>query len=286
MSDHELDLEVLAEGFVFLEGPRWHGERLWFSDMWGHSIHAMTAAGVCETVARVPTRPSGLNFLPDGRLVVVSMADRKLLEVTPQGELEDYADLSQLAAADINDSVVDASGNIYVGNFGYDLFNNAEPALANLVKVAPDGGMSVVASDVNFPNGAVITPDGGTFIVAETFAHCLTAFDRAADGSLSRRRVWAELGERTPDGICLDDAGAVWVASFMTDEFIRVDEGGRITHAIPCAGRRAVACNLGGPDGRTLFALTYEGAIEDIASGGRNARIETCRVEVPGSGSP
>jgi len=279
-------LEVLADGFVFLEGPRWHGERLWFSDMWGHTVHAITATGACETIATVPTRPSGLNFLPDGRLIVVSMADRKLLEVTSQGELKEYADLTGLAAADINDSVVDAAGNIYVGNFGYDLFSGAEAALANLVKVAPDRTLTVAATDMNFPNGAVITPDGGTLVCAETFAHCLTAFDRAADGSLSGRRVWADLGERTPDGICLDEAGGIWVASFLTDEFVRVVDGGRVTHVIPCAGRRAVACNLGGSDGRTLFALTYEGAIEDIASGDRNARIETCRVEVPGSGSP
>ena len=182
--------------------------------------------------------------------------------------------------------MVDAAGNIYVGNFGYDLMAGAEPALANLVRVAPDGTTSVAATDMNFPNGAVITPDGGTLVCAETFGHVLTAFDRAADGTLSRRRVWADLGERTPDGICLDEAGGIWVASFMTDEFVRVVEGGQVTHVVPCSGRRAVACNLGGADGRTLFALTYEGEIEDMAKGQRNARVETCRVEVPSAGSP
>ncbi|MEQ8659992.1 MAG: SMP-30/gluconolactonase/LRE family protein, partial [Gammaproteobacteria bacterium] len=138
----------------------------------------------------------------------------------------------------------------------------------------------------NFPNGAVITPDGGTLIVAETFAHCLTAFARAADGTLSGRREWAALGERTPDGICLDAAGGIWVASFMTDEFIRVEAGGKVTHVVPCSGRRAVACNLGGADGRTLFALTYEGEIADMASGAKNARVEVCHVEAGTSGSP
>jgi sugar lactone lactonase YvrE len=282
----DLTLETFAEGFVFLEGPRWHEGRLWLSDMWGHTVYALDESGAREAIANVPSRPSGLAFLPDGRRIVVSMADRRLMEIGAGGKLSEFADLSTLAAADINDCVVDAQGNTYVGNFGYDLFNEAEPALANLVKVAPDGTKDVVATDLNFPNGAVITPDGRTLICAETFAHCLTAFDRAADGSLSGRREWAALGERTPDGICLDESGAIWVASFMTDEFVRVEEGGRVTHEIACPGRRAVACNLGGADGRTLFALTYEGELGDLASGAKNARVETCRVEVATSGSP
>ncbi len=278
-------LEVLADGFVFLEGPRWRDGRLWFSDMWGMAVHHVDEQGRVEQVVEVPNRPSGLNFLPDGRLVVVSMADRKLLAVDG-GTLSTYADLSALAAADINDSVVDPAGNIYVGNFGYDLFAGADPALANLVRVAPDGSATVAAEGLNFPNGTVITPDGGTLICAETFANCLTAFDRAADGSLSGRRVWAELGERTPDGICLDAEGAIWVSSFGSGEFLRVAEGGAISATITAPNKRAVACNLGGADGRTLFALTYEGEIEDIASGARNARIEVCQVEVPAAGSP
>ncbi|MEQ8232003.1 MAG: SMP-30/gluconolactonase/LRE family protein [Gammaproteobacteria bacterium] len=282
----ELKLEPFADGFVFLEGPRWHEGRLWLSDMWGFTVYALDANGGRETIATVPNRPSGLAFLPDGRRLVVSMADRRLLQIGADGALSEFADLSAYAAADVNDCVTDALGNVYVGNFGYDLFNEAEPALADLVKVAPDGSMSVAAEGLSFPNGAVITPDGGTFIVAETFGHCLTAYDRAADGSLTRRREWAALGERTPDGICLDAAGGIWVASFMTDEFLRVEEGGKVTHVVPCAGRRAVACNLGGDDGRTLFALTYEGEIADMASGAKNARVEICRVDAASAGSP
>jgi sugar lactone lactonase YvrE len=279
-------LKVLADGFIFLEGPRWHDGRLWFSDMWGHCVHAITEAGAVERIAEVPNRPSGLNFMPDGRLVVVSMADRKLLAVDDLGGLSEYADLSTLAAADINDSVVDAAGNIYVGNFGYDLLSGAEPVLANLVCVAPDGTTRVAAEAMNFPNGTVISADGGTLICAETFANCLTAFDLSGDGILSRRRVWADLGERTPDGICLDQDGAIWVSCFASGEFIRVIEGGTITETILAPGKRAVACNLGGADGHTLFALTYEGEIEDLASGARNARIEVCQVDIAGAGSP
>lgn len=280
-------LQTLAEGFVFLEGPRWHDGRLWFSDMWGHTIHAITEDGSVSRIAEVANRPSGLNFLPDGGLVAVSMADRKLVRVdTATGACSDYADLSALAGGDINDSVVDAAGNIYVGNFGYDLFNGEEAKLANLVRVGPDGSTAVVAEDMNFPNGSVITADGSTLICAETFGNCLTAFALGADGSLSDRRVWADLGEHTPDGICLDQAGAIWVSSFVTGEFLRVSEGGKIEESISAGGKRAVACNLGGADGRTLFAITYDGEIEDIAKGGKNARIETCRVDVAAAGSP
>ncbi|MCZ6893953.1 MAG: SMP-30/gluconolactonase/LRE family protein [Gammaproteobacteria bacterium] len=280
------ELEILAEGFVFLEGPRWHDGKLWVSDMWGHTVYTLTEAGECSVIAEIPERPSGLNFLPDGTLVVVSMADRKLVKVDGEGVLSDYADLSSLVSADINDSIVDGDGNIYVGNFGFDLMNGADPALANLVLVTPEREIRVAASDMNFPNGTVITGNGKTLICAETFGNVLTAFDRAGDGRLTNRRVWADLGERTPDGICLDEEGAIWVACFMSGEFIRVMEGGDVSHRIEVPGKRAVACNLGGADGRTLFALTYEGEIEEVASGAKNARVETCRVEVPGAGSP
>lgn len=284
MSDYRL--ETLAEGFCFLEGPRWHDGRLWLSDMWGHAVYTVSPDGTVTEVVKVPNRPSGLNFLPDGRLVIVSMADRRLLTLERDGSLAQYADLSALVTADINDSVVDADGAIYVGNFGYDLMGGAEPALANLVRVAPDGSASVAVDDMNFPNGAVITPDGKELICAETFGHVLTAFDRAGDGSLSNRRVWATLGERTPDGICLDAEGAVWVASFVTGEFVRVHAGGEVTDVIAVPGKRAVACNLGGPDGRTLFALTFEGEMEEIASGAKKARVEVAQVDVASAGSP
>lgn len=279
-------LKILAEGFVFLEGPRWHDGRLYFSDMWGHAIHAMTEAGAVTRVAEVPNRPSGLCFMPDGSLVTVSMADRKLMRVGSDGTLSQYADLSALAPADINDTVVDSAGNVYVGHFGYDIFVGEEAKLASLILVTPDGRSRVCAPDMNFPNGAVITKDGRTLICAETFASVLTAFDRAGDGTLSNRRVWANLGDEHPDGICLDAEGAIWVSCFTSGQFIRVQQGGKITERIATPGKRAVACNLGGADGRTLFGLTYKGEISDIASGAREARIEVCKVEVPAAGSP
>jgi sugar lactone lactonase YvrE len=277
------NFEVLADGFVFLEGPRWRNDRLWFSDMWGYCVYSMTEAGDYEKLVDVPGRPSGLCFLPSNDLVVASMTDRKLLRLDGDNRLEQYADLSLLASADVNDMVIDSDGGIYVGNFGYDLFGGAEPAMANLLRVAPDSSVTVVASDMSFPNGTVISEDGQTLICAETFANCLTAFTRHSDGTLSNRRVWADLGERTPDGICLDAEGAVWVSSFGSGEFLRVFEGGRISEIYTVEGKRAVACSLGGKDGRTLFALTFEGEIEDIAKGAKNARVEVRRVSVPGA---
>jgi sugar lactone lactonase YvrE len=280
------DFEVLADGFVFLEGPRWKNDRLWFSDMWGYGVYSMTEEGDCEKIVDIPGRPSGLCFLPSGELIVVSMTDRKLLRLDSNDGLTQYADLSLFATADANDMVIDSDGGIYVGNFGYDLFGGAESAMANLLRVAPDASVSVVAEDMSFPNGTVISEDGKTLICAETFANCLTAFTRHADGTLSNRRVWADLGERTPDGICLDAEGAVWVSSFGSGEFLRVFEGGRVGEVYTVEGKRAVACNLGGKDGRTLFALTFEGEIEDISKGAKNARIEVRTVDVPGAGSP
>ncbi len=279
-------MTVLAEGFVFLEGPRWHDGRLYFSDMWGHAIHAMTEAGVVSRIADVPMRPSGLCFLPDGSLITVSMGDRKLMRVGTNGKLSEYADVSALAQHDINDTVVDSAGNIYVGHFGYDIIQGEEPKPASLILVTPDGRSRVCAPSMSFPNGTVITPDGSTLICAETFASTLTAFDRAADGGLSNRRVWANLGDEHPDGICLDAEGAIWVSCFTSGQFIRVQQGGAVTHRIATPGKRAVACNLGGADGRTLFGLTYEGEIGDISSGARSARIEVCKVEVAAAGSP
>ena len=279
-------LEMLADGFIFLEGPRWHDNQLWLSDMRGETVYTLSEAGKRSKVASFPKHPSGINFLPDGRVVIVSMQDRKLMQVEAGGKLSEYADLSTMVSYDINDSVCDASGNIYVGNFGYDLLAGEAPKTADLIMVAMSGQSKVVASGLEFPNGAVITPDGRTLIIAETFGHKLSAFDRAADGSLSNRRVWAHLGERTPDGICLDAEGAVWVSSFVTSEFVRVLPDGSIGDIIVTPGKRAVACNLGGADGRTLFGLTFAGELADLGSGKPLAAVEVCRVEVAAAGSP
>lgn len=280
-----LSTKPFAQDFVFLEGPRWHDGKLWVSDMFGQTVYTLTPDGARQEIAKFPNRPSGINFLPDGSVVIISMADRKLMKVD-NGSLSEYADLSAALPYDINDCVCAANGDIYVGTFGYDVFAHEEPRPATLTLVKRDGTIKTVADQVQFPNGAVITPDGKTLVVAETFVGKLTAFDIQADGSLTNRRSFADLAPYTPDGICLDRDGAIWVAAFEQGEFIRVREGGEITHRIDTGGRRAVACNLGGADGKTLFCLIYDGDLDDIPKGARNALIETAEVEVAGAGSP
>jgi sugar lactone lactonase YvrE len=272
---------LLLDGLVFPEGPRWREGKLWFSDMFGGKVMTVDLAGNTEVVATVPQRPSGLGFLPDGRLLIVSMGDRRLLRLDPD-DLRLVADLTDVTGGDCNDMLVDALGRAYIGNFGYDLAAGEQARPTNLVMVTPDGDVRVVASDLVFPNGMVITPNGKTLIVAETFGNRLTAFDIAGDGTLSKRRVFAELGVATPDGICLDAEGAVWVASFRTGEFLRVYETGSIRDRIAVPGKSAVACMLGGDDRCTLFLLTAEGGPGPDSKG----YIETVRVDVPGAGWP
>jgi len=281
----ELTSSPFVDDFVFLEGPRWHDGKLWVSDMFGETVYTITPDGKKEVFAKFPQKPSGINFLPDGSVVIVSMGDRKLMKVE-DGKLIEYADLSGSVSYDINDCVCDAKGNIYVGNFGYDVFAHEEAKPATLTLVKADGSISTAAEDIHFPNGCVIGNNGKTLIIAETFVCKLTAFDIEADGSLTNRRTFADLGSYTPDGICLDQEGAIWVACFEQGDFIRVLDGGEITHRIDVGDRRAVACNLGGEDGKTLYCLIYQGDLEDIPRGKRNARIETAQVEVASAGSP
>jgi sugar lactone lactonase YvrE len=276
---------VLVDGLVFPEGPRWHDGRLFFSDMHDRRVLAADLEGRVETVLRLPGEPSGLGWLPDGRLLVVSMEDRRLLRLDPEG-LHELADLSRLATYHCNDMVVDALGRAYVGNFGFDLHaEKPEFRKAELVLVEPDGRARVVADDLAFPNGSIITPDGRTLVVGESFAARLTAFDVAKDGSLSNRRVWAKLEKAVPDGICLDAEGAIWVASPVSAEVLRVHEGGRVSARIPVA-TQAFACMLGGEDRRTLFVCTAQESHPARCREKRSGRIETVRVEVPGAGLP
>jgi sugar lactone lactonase YvrE len=281
----ELSTTVFAEDFVFLEGPRWRDNKLWLSDMHGHVVYTIGMDGKREKVVDVPGQPSGLGFLPDGTPLIVSMHDRKLMKLV-DGKLELHADLSEICPYEINDMVVDKKGNAYIGNIGFDIFKKERFKPTNFVLVTADGAISEVATDLAVPNGPVITPDGKTLIVAESWAKKLSACDIEADGSLSNRRVFADLGDSAPDGICLDAEGAVWVAVFNQDHFIRVLEGGEITHRVKVLDRFPVACTLGGPDGCTLFGLTYQGSIQDIGKNKTASRIEIVHVDVPGSGSP
>jgi len=277
-------LKVLVDGLAFPEGPRWHDERFYFSDMHAHQVLAVDMAGKREIVCDVPGRPSGLGWLPDGRLLVVSMTDRKLMRLDRDG-LKLAADMFKLAPFDCNDMVVDARGRAYVGNFGFDLHKGETPRGTTLVMAAPDGTARVVAEDMMFPNGMVITPDGKTLIVGETFARRLTAFDIAADGSLANRRVWAELGNSLPDGICLDAENAIWVACPTSSEVIRVKQGGEVVERIKVQ-TDAFACMLGGADGRTLFVATAPNSDPEKCRTERGGRIETTQVEVPRAGLP
>ena len=275
--------ETLIDGLRFPEGPRWHEGRLWFSDMHSQQVLAVDLDGSAEVIVHVPQDPSGLGWLPDGRLLVVSMRDRRLLRLDPEGLVE-LADLSNLASCHCNDMVVDDHGRAYVGNFGFDLHGGEKPASANLLLVEPDGRTRVAAEDLNFPNGTVITPDGKTLIVGESFGARLTAFDVEADGSLSGRREWARLEGAVPDGICLDAEGAVWIASPVSGACLRVREGGEITDKIEVE-HEAFACMLGGPERRTLFICTAA-ASDPKETESRTGRIERVEVDVPGAGLP
>ena len=276
--------KVLLDGLIFPEAPRWHDGRLFFSDMLAARVMTVDMDGNSELVAEVPGQPSGLGWLPDGRMLVVSMTDRRLLRLDPD-ELSVVADLRQLASFHCNDMVVDGQGRAYIGNFGFDLIGQQSFSPAEIVLVTPDGQTRVVAKDMAFPNGTVITPDG-TLIIAETFAARLTAFDIEADSSLTKRREWARLEGAFPDGICLDAEGAIWFASPEgRSGVMRVCEGGKVTHHIKVS-TKAYACMLGGPDGRTLFVLTAETISPGGARAKASGRIETVRVQIPGAGLP
>lgn len=278
-----LKTTVLIDGLIFPEGPRWHENKLWFSDMSAQQVMTVDLEGNVEIIAHVPGQPSGLGWLPDERLLIVSMVDRKLLRLDPGG-LTEVADIYHLASCHCNDMVVDSQGRAYIGNFGFELALGAPFKEAEIILVTPDGDARIVAAEMAFPNGSVITPDGKTLIVGETFGARLTAFDIEPDGSLSNRRVWAALENAVPDGICLDADGAIWVASPRSAEVLRVKQGGEVTHRISVE-TQAFACMLGGPDRKTLFVLTANNVPRSPMEG-PSGRIETVRVDVPGAGLP
>jgi sugar lactone lactonase YvrE len=275
---------VLVEGLHFPEGPRWRAGRLWCSDMHGGRVLAIDATGRIDATLTFPGRPSGLGWTPDGRLLAVSMLDRRVLRLdgttwTP------VADLRGVASFRCNDMLVDGRGRAYVGSFGFDLDAGAPFAPGEVVLVEPDGRARVVADNLRFPNGMVLTPDGRTLIVAESMGPALRAYDVAADGSLSGGRPWAELVDAVPDGICLDADGAVWLASPIAHELVRVGPGGRVLARV-AVSNHAFACMLGGPDRRTMFALTADTSGPEWCAAHAAGRIETFAVDVPGAGLP
>jgi sugar lactone lactonase YvrE len=253
---------ILAEGIYFGEGPRWHDGRLWFSDFYAHAVKSVSPTGDLRIEVEIDDRPSGLGWMPDGSLLIVSMTKRQVLRRSVDGRIAVHAELKDIAGFHCNDMVVDAAGRAYVGNFGFDLDAElaargaeavlADHATAKLACVLPDGTVRVAAADMHFPNGSVIMPDGRTLIVGETLGGCLTAFDIGADGSLGNRRVWAMTWPRVPDGIAL---GNIWIANPLAPECALIAEGGKVLDVIE-TGQPCYACMLGGEDGRTLFMLT------------------------------
>jgi sugar lactone lactonase YvrE len=285
---------VVAEGIHFGEGPRWHQGRLWFSDFHDHAVKTLDASGRVETQLEIDDQPSGLGWLPDGRLLVVAMHRRRLLRVEDDAVVV-HADLSNVASFHCNDMVVDRWGRAYVGNFGFDLdaaitggdFAGALASYegATLAMVDTSGTVHSVAAGLRFPNGSVLSPDGGTLVVAETLGRRLTAFDVGIDGTLTNRRIWADLGRAAPDGICLDEEGAIWVADATGNRCLRVREDGDVLQTVhttqPC-----YACMLGGDDGRTLFMLTAESSLASVAAARRTGRIETVAAPAAHAGRP
>jgi sugar lactone lactonase YvrE len=245
--------------------------------MEGHKVMTVGLNGNTETILELPNSASGLGWLPDNRLLVVSVEDCRLMRLDPDGVTE-VIDLNRLGTVFLNDMVVDKKGRAYIGNFGFDYFNGKPFAPTKLILVYPNGDAKVVADNMAFPNGTVITPDDKTLIIAETFSAQLTAFNIMDDGSLTGRRVWANLKSLAPDGICLDAEEGIWLAAPGRKRVVRVLEGGQITHIVRVEND-AYACMLGGPDRKTLFVATSKHT--------RDAgRIEFVKVDVPGAGLP
>jgi sugar lactone lactonase YvrE len=274
---------ILMTGLAFPESPRWHGDRLWFSDWAAQEVIAVDLEGTSEVITHVRSFPFCIDFLPDGRLLVVSADDQLLLRMEPDGSLLTHADLSGLSDYKWNDIATDGRGNAYVNNIGFD-FPGGEAAPGIVALITADGAARQVADGVMFPNGMVTTPDGSTLIVAESYGHRLTAFEIATDGSLSNRRVWAELGDDAPDGICLDAENAVWYGDVPNKRCVRVREGGEVVQTI-ALDRGCFACALGGPDLRTLFMIANDWrGPTSMADGARTGQVLAVEVSAPGAG--
>lgn len=269
--------EPLANGFCFGEGPRWFEGLLWFSDMLGEAVHTATMSGSLTTLPLPGHCPSGLGFRPDGSLLIASTEDRQVLRYDGETVVT-IADLADLAPASLGDMVVDDAGRAYIGC----------QALHGgvIIRLDPDDGATVVAEDLDFPNGMAITPDRTTLIVAESTGRRLTAFSIADDGALSDRRVFADGLDGPPDGIALDAEGGVWAAMTLAHQFERILADGTVTDRIDMGDRVAIACALGGPQRRTLFLLSSTEAYPQRLAGTRLSRLDAVTVTTPGAGLP
>src|SRR3954469_12893110 len=294
------DVSTVLEDLSFLECPRWHEGRIWVADFYTHQVLSAHEDGSdLRQEAAVPGQPSGLGWLPDGRLLVISQHDNRLLRREPDGSLVTHADLSAHVTGEPNDMVVDEQGRAFVGNFGFDLMAGAPVAPTVLLRVDPDGAVTQVADDMWFPNGSVITDDG-VLLVDETFGNRITAFDIGPDGALTNRRVWASFGALptdrdlqaalgqlavAPDGCGLDAEGALWIADALGGRVLRVHEGGEVLEELS-VGSGVFACMLGGQDGRTLFLCSAPDFDSTARSAAREASLLSTRVDVPHGGRP
>lgn len=281
------NVHLLANGFAFCEQPRWHDDRLWFSDWGTQEVIAVDLDGNSEVVLKGRSFPLCVDWLPDGRLLVVSAREGLLLRQEPDGSLQTHGDLRGVSDPPaVNELVVDRRGNAYLNGGGFDLMAGEDFAPGIVALVSPDGSARQVADGLAFPNGMLIMPDDQTLIVGESYAKRLTAFDIATDGSLTNRRVWAELGDGVPDGICADADNAVWYADVPNKRCVRVREGGAVLQEVEL-DRGCFACALGGPDGRTLFMVGQEWTgPEGMFQGPRTGQVMTVQAPAARAGWP
>jgi sugar lactone lactonase YvrE len=296
------EITPVLEDLSYLECPRWHRSRIWVADFYTAQVLSAREDGSDLRVeAEVPEQPSGIGWLPDGRLLVVSMRDARILRREDDGTLVTHAELADHVTGHPNDMVVDAQGRAYVGNFGFDLMAGADIETAALLRVDPDGSVQQVAEDLWFPNGSVITDDG-VLIVDETFGNRISAFDIQPDGALGPRRDWARFadppssrviaealadGVVAPDGCALDAEGHIWAADAMGTRAVRVAPGGAVAEELEMPeGLGTYACMLGGADGRTLFICTAPDFQEEARKNAREASLVTARVDTPRAGLP
>jgi sugar lactone lactonase YvrE len=278
-------LRTVLDGGRYFEGPRWHRGRLWFADCMARTLLSISPSGELQQHAAVTDdTPCGLGVLPDGDIVVLTMFGKRLLRYG-DGALSLYADLSRIATGTIDDMIIDGQGRAYVGDLGFNLPPpEGRGAVGRIILVMPDGSARVVADGLRFPNGIAVSSDHRRLVVAEMDGGGLTDYDIAPDGGLSLRGSFGRISD--PDGICLDRDGAVWVASFTGDAFIRIGRDGEERQRIAVPGRRALACALGGADRRTLFCLSAATSYEELRKGKSASRIDVVEVDVPGDGYP
>ena len=299
MSKYEL--AVAVDGFHYLEGPRWYQNALWFVDFYTQGVYRVNDEGVAEKIVHVEQQPSGLGWLPDGRMLVVSMKDRKVLRLENDGNLVVHADIWEHCGGHANDMVVAPNGDAYVGNFGFDLMGGADHEKTGLVLVKPDGSSQIVAEGLAFPNGMVISSDQKTLIVNELFGNKITQFDINEDGSLGEKRDFANFGALgdepnlglrienasiLPDGLTLDAEGAVWIADTLNQRAVRIAEGGEILETIDTAPDGIFAVALGGQDGKTLFMCAAPDWDEASRKAETKGRMLAAQVKVGHTGTP